>query len=161
MKVFHMKFWVLKRSPKNILLLLLLFIEKDFILLKAFLCLQTLIQPPFPNSFSLHIDLLQQYLLGFSIVTGTNSNTQPMYTTMVEISSVSSSYIFAKSPKPHLYGGMPVPHGYQSLSGTFSSASSSPWTYPTSSNSGIISGTSLMNATQSTPIHLNTPRIEE
>jgi hypothetical protein len=52
-------------------------------------------------------------------MTGTDSNSQPMSTTMVETSNVASSSMFATSPEAHLYGGPSIPPGYQSLSGTF------------------------------------------
>jgi len=94
-------------------------------------------------------------------MTGTNSNSQPVSTTTVQKSSVTSSSMFVTSPETHLYGGPSVPPDYQSLSGTFSGVASSPWTSPMSSNSGIMYGTSLMNATQSDSHPPSTPIIKQ
>lgn len=80
---------------------------------------------------------------------------------MVNTSSVMSSSMFVKSLEDHLYGGSYIPPGYKSLSSAFSSVASSPWTSPMSSNLGIMSGTSLMNATKSVPLPPFTPAIEQ
>jgi len=94
-------------------------------------------------------------------MTGIDSNYQPVSTTMIETSSVVSSSMFMTSPKTHLYGGPSVPPGYQSLFGTFFGVASSPWNSPMSSNSGIMSGTSLMNATQYSSLPPPTLTIEK
>ena len=49
--------------------------------------------------------------------------------------ALSTLSMFTTSPESHLYGGPSVPPGYQSLSRTFSGASSNPWTSPMSSSS--------------------------
>ena len=69
--------------------------------------------------------------------------------------------MFVTSPETHLYGGPSIPLGYHSLSGTFSGVASIPWTYPMSSNSRIVSRTSLMNATNFAPLHSAIPTIEK
>ena len=93
------------------------------------------------------MDFPQQPSLGLLIMIGTDLNSQPMSTTMVETSSVSSSYMFVTSPEAHLYGGQSISPGYQPLSGTLFGVASNPWTSPMSSDSGIMSSTSLINAT--------------
>lgn len=80
---------------------------------------------------------------------------------VVETSNVASSYMFATSPQAHLYGGPFIPPGYQSLYGTFSSATSSHWTSPMSSILEIPSGTSIMNATYPAPSPSPTPIVEK
>jgi len=82
---------------------------------------------------------------------GTDMASQLASTTMVETSNVSSIAMFLTSPGAHLYGGLYVPPGYQSLSGTFSGASSSLWTSPMSSTWGIPSGAALMSVSQPAP----------
>lgn len=89
-----------------------------------------------------------------------NSNSQPMSTTMVETSSVTSSSMFLTSLKTHFYGGSSVPTSYQPLFGAFSGVASGPWASPMSSNSKIMSGTSLMNSTLPAPLPPPTPTIE-
>ena len=69
------------------------------------------------------------------------SQALPFVTTVIA-STVSSSSMFSKTPKSHLYGGSFIPLGYQALNGTYYGVSSSPWTSPMSS-SGILSGFSL------------------
>lgn len=86
---------------------------------------------------------------------------QPTFATMTETTNVEASFMFATSPKTHLYGGSFVSLGYQLLLGTFSGETSSPWTSPMSSPSKIPSGTSLMSVTQSTLPHTYPPSEEK
>ena len=58
--------------------------------------------------------------------------------------------MFTTTPESHLYGGSFVPLGYQSLSGTHSGVSSSPWSSPMSSI-GNLPGSSLTDTEQFDP----------
>jgi len=69
--------------------------------------------------------------------------------------------MFVMTPEAHLCGGSSVPLGYQYLFGTFSGATFIPWTYPMTSTSRISSNTSLMSATQSSPLPLFTPMVQQ
>jgi len=74
--------------------------------------------------------------------------TQLVSSIMSESTKVAVTSMFITSLETPLYGGPSVPPGYQSLLGTFSSALTSPWTYPLPSSSGILFGLSLSNTPQ-------------
>ena len=79
----------------------------------------------------------------------TTSQTVSSVTT-VTTSTVTTSLMFTTIPESHLYGGLSVPLGYQSLSGTHSGVSSSPWSSPMSSI-GILLGSSPTHTEQFDP----------
>lgn len=58
--------------------------------------------------------------------------------------------MFTTTPKSHMYGAPSVPLGYQSLSGTHSGVSSSPWSSSMSSTR-ILTGSSLTDIEQFDP----------
>ena len=74
------------------------------------------------------------------------SQTVPSVTTTTK-SSVATSSMFTTTLESHLYGVLSIPSGYQSLSGTHSGVSFSPWSSLMSST-GILSGSSLTDTEQ-------------
>ena len=67
-------------------------------------------------------------------------------------SFVATSSMFSTTPELHLYGESSILVGYQSLSGTHSRLSSTPWLSPMSSTR-ILPGSSLMGTQQFDPTY--------
>ncbi len=65
-------------------------------------------------------------------------------------STVATYSMFTTTLESHIYGGVSIPLGYQSLSRTHSGVSSSPWSSPMS-YIGILPGSSLTDIEQFDP----------
>lgn len=86
---------------------------------------------------------------------------QPVSTTMANTTQFATSYMFVTTLEEHLYGGLSIVPSYPSLYGTFSSATSSPWTSPMKSKFGIPYRTYLRSATESTPLPPSIPTFQQ